>query len=211
MAAPVPTSWRVPPEGEMDAGLPVFGRTLTTLAGALNHLQGWQCRGFATADVWQGEQITPGDSDDVGYITGQPEAHGLVIVPYIVPIGVDWIHLVMTVLSVPLADGGATTPIVTVTVETPSGVTIDDGCEWLRSDGSLPGLSHWTRQKTRFLLPQRIESSGTMPGDPTPGVVSTPRRLYVGSEQGDPAIIRIVSERARVTGVHIIPSPLVVL
>ena len=151
MSAPVPTTWRTPPAAELDAGLPVFGRTLTTLAGALNHLQGWHCRGFATADVWQGEQITPGDSDDVGYITGQPEAHGLVIVPYIVPIGVDWIHLVMTVLSVPLSDGGATTPIVTVTVETPSGATIDDGCEWLRSDGSLPGSSQMRARATPAL------------------------------------------------------------
>lgn len=212
MSAPVPTTWRTPPAAELDAGLPVFGRTLTTLAGALNHLQGWHCRGFAAADVWQGPAGTYGASTDLGYITGQPEAHGTVIMPYYVPIGVEWVHLVMFVLSLPATpDGGATTPTVTVTVESASGVARDDGCIWTRADGSLPGDHHWTRGRTRLLLPVQVETGSDRADDPTPGTPDTPRRLYVGDDVGGVAIIKAVTVRARIVAMHIIPEPLVTL
>lgn len=209
MSAPVPTAWRLPPVGEVDAGLPVFGRTLTTLASALNHLQGWHCRGFAGSDVWQGGQLDFEDSDDVGFIIHQPEAHGVAIVPYYVPPGVDWIHVVFGVLSV--ADGGSGDPTMTVTVETSSGVVIDDGCVWTRPGGLLPGAEGRTPGGTLLLIPYRVETSESIAQDATPGAPVAPRRLYVGSEQGAIAIVRIVTTRARVTGVHIIPEPVVTL
>lgn len=209
MSAPVPTTWRLPPVGEVDAGLPVFGRTLTTIAGALNHLQGWHCRGFAATDVWQGGQLDVADSDDVGFVTGQPEAHGVCVVPYYVPTGVDWIHAVISVLSV--ADGGSGDPTLTATVETASGGVIDDGCEWERPGGLLPGAESRTPGGTRLLIPYRVETSESIAQDATPGGPVAPRRLYVGSEQGSIAIVRIVTTRARVTGVHIIPEPVVTL
>jgi len=201
--------WHLPPVDEIDAGLPVFGRTLATLAGALNHLQGWHCRGFAASDVWQGGQLTPGDSDDVGYILRQPEAHGEMAIPYYVSTGVEWVHVVLHVLS--RAAGGATTPRVRVRVETASEVVIDDGVEWDRGSGTLPGSEDATRAGTPLLLPFRVESSESTVGDPTPGVPTAPRRLYVGSEVGSIVIVRAVTERARIVGVHIIPEPLVTL
>lgn len=205
MASPVPLLWRVPAAAETRIGNPVLGRTLTGLAGALNHLNAVHVRGFAVATAYQAPAYPSADADDVGQRMGEVDRHETLYVPYRVPEAADWVHVSAWCLA--YETGGTQSPEVTISVETVSGSSVDVGCTWTRAARTLPGMER--RDRGRFMLaPFLIESSrrrnSTDPGGMTP---TDPRQLKVGAEAGGVVIFKIASVRTSVVSFTIWPVP----
>ncbi len=204
MASPVPTSFTPPSADEISPDALVYGRTLVTLAGAAHHVLAWHVRGWCCVDIWQGPEQTTLATDS-GMETQTPAAAWLVLVPYFVPVGVDWLHVAVTALALS-AEAGGTTPEVTVSIEEQSGTPVDDGVTWTRADGSLPGRV--TRDGgTLRLVPFQVETEPRTVADPTPGAPGVPRRLSVAGFAGGALILRIEGTRCRPIALHLLPEP----
>ena len=203
MSAVIPTSWRVPASSETKSGKPVLGRTLVTMAGALNHLNGIHARGFAPTLGFQ----DPWATWTTGFVRGEPDKYETQRVPYHVPPGVTDVHVVMFCLS--YETGGADIPHVDVSVVDSVGATVDVGCFWDRVDGTLPGV------ETRFrgswhLLPYMVESANRQSSDIL-GTPSARRRLSVAGHDGEVVVFKIDCLRTRVLSFFALPVPAVTL
>lgn len=208
MSSPVPLSFTLPRAAEITPDALVYGRTLVALAGGAHHLLAWHVRGWQAVDIWQGGKQSS-VSTDSGLVHLEPAAAWLVLVAYHVPIGVEWVHVAMTALSV-AGDAGTGTPEATVSVETATAVAVDDGATWTRADGSLPGR-HTRDGGFLRLHPYTVESSPRTTDDPTPGTPGTPRRLYVGSEAGGVVMLRVETARCMPVCLYVLPEPEVTL
>lgn len=205
MASPVSPLWRLPRIPETNMGRPVLGRTLVAMAGALNHLNALQARGFAPVSIMQGPALAVADADDVGYFHAQPDRYESVWAPYYVPKGVDLLHVAIVCLS--FETGGDQDPEVTVTVEASTLVSVvDEGCTWTRATGALPG-DEFSVAGDDYLRPFLIESSTRFQAaDPTSGPTD-PRRLSVGTKAGDMVVVKVATVRCQVVALYILPVP----
>lgn len=191
----------------MRVGRPVVGRTLGALAGALNHINGLHCRGFAPIGCYQLARLTGSPLEDIGYVVDEAlnETHRI---PYYVPPGVALLHVAAIVLS--YETGGEATPSLTIDILSGAGASIDEGCAWDRATGTMPG-SERGQYSFYELLPALIESAAAFRStDPTSGPTG-PRRLSVAGKDGDVVILRVVTVRAMMVALYILPLPPVTL
>lgn len=205
MASPVSPLWRVPRIPETHMGRPVLGRTLVAMAGALNHLNALQARGFAPVSIMQGPALAVADVDDVGYFHAEPARYESIWAPYYVPEGVDLLHVALVCLS--WERDGTQAPEVTVdVVESGLVAMVDEGCTWTRATGALPG-DEFSVAGDDYLRPYLIESSTRFQAaDPTSGPTD-PRRLSVGSKAGSMVVIRVATIRCQVVALFVLPVP----
>ena len=203
MAGIVPTGWTVPGASEMHIARPVKGASLVGLAGAFNHLNALHARGFSPVGCYQLARLASASAEDIGYIEGEVlnETHH---VPYYVPPGVALLHVAMLVLS--YETGGTADPSVTMDIRDDAGGTIDEGCTWARAEGTMPGHERLMRGRYR-LYPALIESAvAFLSTDPTSGPTG-PRRLSVSGKDGDVVVLRVVTVRAMLVGLFVLPVP----
>ena len=206
MGSPVSPLWNPPSPSSVVAWQPVTARQLVTMASAENHLSGIQARGFAPASVYQRASYASAASSDVGYRLSEPPNVVDCVCPYWVPPGVELLHIVLIVLSDPEPDSPNNTSI-TVTIEDQSGSSVDDGCTWQFSAGTLPGSAVQTTGE-RVLRPYVIESGTRFSSlDPTSGSPTPPRRLSVSGKGSSIVLVRVAGDNAAVVGLHIIPLP----
>lgn len=203
MSAVVPTSWRVFATAETKVGKPVLGRTLVSACGAVNNLNGIQCRGFSPTSAFQG----PWDRWETGFVKGEPEKYESNRVPYFVPPNVTEVHIVMFVLS--YENAGTDTPRINVSVVDDAGADIDVGCYWDRVEGTLPGREKKFRG-TYHLAPYMVESANR-PSSDLLGTPSQRRRLSVAGHEGEVVVFKIDTTRAYVTSFYVLPVPMVTL
>ena len=208
MAAVVHPQWRLPGVAEMHISKPVLGRTLTTLTGAVNHINGIHVRGFAPVQAYQLPRWPSTDPDDRGYLVDErdDETHSIL---YWVPEAVDLLHVAMVCHSYESGGTGAE-PSVTLTVEDGAGGVVDEGCAWRRGDGTLPGREREV-QSEFWLPPYLVESDDKFESsDPTSGPTG-PRRISVGVKAGNVVVVKLVTVRTLVSALYLLPVPPVTL
>lgn len=208
MAAVVPPTWRLPTVAETYISRPVLGRTLTTLAGAVNHINGIHVRGFSPVQGYQYPKLPSADADDRGYLVGEVEDETHAIL-YWVPEAVDLLHIAMHCHS--YANGGTgSEPSVTLTVEDGAGGVVDEGCVWRRGDGTLPGRETEV-QGDNWLPPYLVESAAAFRSTDPTGGPTAPRRISVGPKAGSVVVVKLVTSRTLVSALYLLPVPPVTL
>lgn len=203
MAAVVPVSWRVPAVAETKINRPVLGRTLTSACGAVNHLNGWQCRGFAPTAAYQDYW----DEWENGLVKHEVDKYETQRVMYLVPPNVTDVHVVMFCLSA--EEGGTDVPHIDVSVADSAGADIDVGCYWDRLEGTLPGREKKYRGSWH-LLPYMVESANR-PSSDILGTPSARRHLSVAGHEGEVVVFKIDTTRCRVVSFFILPVPVLTL
>lgn len=200
--------------GDVKNAVPVTGRTLVGCTNALNHFAGWRRPWHVYVPSIQPPALYAASDFGWPLNTGtRAEVHKVLITTSTLS---SHLELIFHVAS--YAEGGTVDPYVRVNLSTQTGTVIDEGVQWRRSDGTLPGGDELPRVRAAgnnyYRSKPTVISTGGLARD---GLVAIPygppRMLYFDNATygGATLVLDIQAGGAWITSLTVFEYPEVTL